>query len=246
MVAKVRNSEIKKQTKYLSLEDIDFTKVVKGPRDFHAEDPQADESDQYVVIKLPSSVDQDDFRVALISAVNALASVKAKKDSSLSSVRMDERNILMGLITPESKVDISNKDLFSSRNAIRLEKLKANILADANWLSSREVSAMASVNSNNTSAAPNRWKHANKIFALTIQGKDYFPQYALDAGGQPLPVMKKIIECFGESRTAWSLAIWLGTPNGWLNKAKPKDLLLTMPGKVMQAAEEEKAGARHG
>ncbi|MGY6028911.1 integrase [Phytobacter sp. AG2a] len=244
MVTRVRNSGTKKKMRYLSLEDVDFTKPVKNISDFRFEDHNDGESAQFVVIKLPTNVNRDDFQVALMSAVNALASIKSR------SVAVDEReNEKGGLkrdMASELKAESINNDTSASRNAERLEKLKAAILEDSTWLSSREVSELASIHSRNTSAAPNRWKHAKRIFALPVQGKDYFPQYALDEGGQPLPVMKKIIAFFGESKTAWALAIWLGTPNSWLNNSKPKDLLLSMPGKVLKAAEEEKAGALHG
>ncbi|WP_051225641.1 hypothetical protein [Photorhabdus temperata] len=81
---------------------------------------------------------------------------------------------------------------------------------------------------------------------MPINGKDLFPLYALDEGGQPLPVIKKIIELFGNKKTPWSIAIWFGTPNGWLSNKKPKDLLLTQLNDVYMAAREEIEGPRHG
>lgn len=69
---------------------------------------------------------------------------------------------------------------------------------------------------------------------------------ALDIGGQPLPLIKKIIKLFGETKTPWALAVWFCTANGWLGNKKPKDLLVSAPEKVMEAALRAKEGPVHG
>ncbi|WP_051560840.1 hypothetical protein [Photorhabdus aegyptia] len=59
----------------------------------------------------------------------------------------------------------------------------------------------------NPRAAANRLKKSKKIFALPINGKDLFLSYALDESGQPLPVIKKAIELFGDKKTPWAIVI---------------------------------------
>lgn len=61
-----------------------------------------------------------------------------------------------------------------------------------------------------------------------------------------LPLIKKIIELFGETKTPWALAAWFGSPNSWLNNAKPKDLLTSNPERVLEAAQRTKEGPIHG
>lgn len=69
---------------------------------------------------------------------------------------------------------------------------------------------------------PNRWKRAGKIFTITLQGRDLDSAYALNIAEQPLPLMKKIVELFGEAKTPWSLAVWFGPLTTiWVIK-KPK------------------------
>ncbi|MQL47356.1 MULTISPECIES: antitoxin Xre/MbcA/ParS toxin-binding domain-containing protein [Photorhabdus] len=186
----------------------------------------SDEADQYVVVKLPRAIDYYDVKLAIASAVTAVTTFNKYKQLSF--------------VTKPSEIE------FASRNEARLEKLKNQILTDSNWLTASELSKLAGSKSMNSSAAANRLKKSKKIFALPINGKDLFPLYALDEGGQPLPVIKKIIELFGSKKTPWSMAIWFGTPNGWLGNKKPKDLLLTQLDDVYMAAREEVEGPRHG
>ncbi|MBK0365073.1 DUF2384 domain-containing protein, partial [Salmonella enterica] len=55
-----------------------------------------------------------------------------------------------------------------------------------------------------------------------------------------------VISLFGEKKTPWGLAIWFGSANSWLGGKKPKDVLKTMPGQVLQAAQAELDGGAHG
>lgn len=132
------------------------------------------------------------------------------------------------------------------RNALRREELNARILADSEWLSAKELSNKAQFKSSNPSAGPNRWKSAGRIFAVQLNGKDKYPGYALDEGYRPVPVVKQVISLFGEKKTPWGLAIWFGSANSWLGGNKPKDVLKTMPGQVLQAAQAELDGGGHG
>ncbi len=186
----------------------------------------ADEADQYVVIKLPRAIDYHDIKLAIASAVTAVTTFNKNKHRSV-------------MTEPSSKIG------FASRNEARLEKLKNQIITDSEWLTASELSKLAGSKSMNSSAAANRLKKSKKIFALPINGKDLFPLYALDEGGQPLPVIKKTLALFGDKKTPWSIAIWFGTPNSWLGNKKPKDLVLTQPDDVYMAAKEEAEGPRH-
>lgn len=132
------------------------------------------------------------------------------------------------------------------RREERLARLNAAILDDAVWLTANDLSKKAGFSSTNPSAGPNRWKSSGKIFAIQLQGKDFYPEYALDEGFHPLPIVKKILSMFGERKTAWGLATWFGVDNGWLGGRKPKDMLLSAPEQVLLAAKEETSRATHG
>ncbi|UYP72860.1 hypothetical protein [Pantoea dispersa] len=177
------------------------------------------------------------FQVALEAAFRAVAGLEKltgqKRDENLSAAKMKSAG--------------RNKPA-SSSNTARLDKLKQTILDDAEWLPAQEVSRRSgsAVDIKNPSGLPNRWKRADKIFAITSEGKDLYPAYALDVGGQPLPQMKKIIQLFGETKTPrhWRSGL-AHRIAGWEIK-KPKDLLASAPERVLEAAARAKEGPVHG
>lgn len=135
---------------------------------------------------------------------------------------------------------------YQTRNAQREVELRAFILEDSLWLSSAELSDRAHFTNANRSAGPNAWKRRGRTFAISVEGHDRYPEYAFDEAWQPLPVIKRILEIFADTRTPWSLAMWFGTGNSWLGGEKPKALLKKDPNRVMDAARQAREGAQHG
>ncbi|WP_308562552.1 hypothetical protein [uncultured Klebsiella sp.] len=194
------------------------------------------QEDRYYVLKHPPSINDVAFKIALEAAIHAV--------TGLSQLPTTAQN---KTASAQAKAKGRQKNA-GTTNTERLEKLKKNILDDSEWLPAQEVSRRggASASVKNPSGLPNRWKRTGKIFAITSEGRDLYPAYALDIGGQPLPQMRKIIALFGETKTAWSLAVWFGTPNSWLGNKKPKDLLISAPEQVLEAALRAKEGPVHG
>ncbi|KGD75918.1 hypothetical protein ID11_09565 [Pantoea vagans] len=192
---------------------------------------------QYYVVKRPGSVDEATFKIALDAAFRAVSGISQLASHSKSPFSAGEKATAEQTRPP---VTVSN--------TTKLEQLRKYILDDSEWLPAQEVSRRAgsSANVKNPSGLPNRWKRAGKIFALSSEGRDLYPAYGLDVGGQPLPLMKKIIALFGESKTPWTLAVWFGTPNSWLGNEKPKNLMTSEPAKVLEAAQRAKDGPVHG
>ncbi|MEI7063653.1 MULTISPECIES: hypothetical protein [Dickeya] len=199
-------------------------------------DDKENQAELYYVLKRPASIDDAAFKVALEAAFRAVTGLIHSPSTEL-----------VWRYTVESQVRDERKNT-GITNTERLEKLKNTVLADSEWLPAQEVSrrAGAGVGVKNPSGLPNRWKRTGKIFAITSEGRDLYPAYALDIGGQPLPLLKKIIQVFGETKTPWSLAVWFGTPNSWLGNKKPKDLLISAPEQVLEAALRAKEGPVHG
>ncbi|WP_166307834.1 integrase [Photorhabdus cinerea] len=144
------------------------------------------------------------------------------------------------------KLSSEHKQDRDARFLARRKALKELILSDSIWLTSMAISDGYGFKSSNKSAGPNRWKNCNKIFAITVDGKDYFPQYALNEDFKPLDIVKKIITLFGDKKTSWGLAVWFGSNNSWLGNKKPKEVLKTMPEQVLIAAKGELEKGVHG
>lgn len=196
-----------------------------------------DEQAQYYVVKRPVSVDEAAFKIALDAAFRAVSGVSQLTSHGKSPFSAGE------MATAEQ-----TRQPVTINNTAKLEQLRKHILDDSEWLPAQEVSRRAgsSATVKNPSGLPNRWKRTGKIFALSFEGRDLYPAYGLDVGGQPLPLMKKIIALFGESKTPWTLAVWFGTPNSWLGNEKPKNLMTSEPEKVLEAAQRAKEGPVHG
>jgi len=225
----------------IPLGNVSFFKTGNGHADITISIPDVhevrdDQAELYYVLKRPAFIDEVAFKIALEVAFRTI--------TELSHIPPIER-----MAASRSQVKVASEQKHAgTTNTERLEKLKKTILNDSEWLPAQEVSRRGGSGTDvkNPSGLPNRWKRARKIFAITSEGKDLYPAYALDIGGQPLPLIKKIIELFGETKTPWSLAVWFGAPNSWLGNKKPKDLLTAAPDQVWEAALEAKEGPVHG
>ncbi|WP_235896128.1 integrase [Yersinia alsatica] len=221
-------------------------KTVSG-NELHSLNTHADS--EYLVIDLGNAKGRrSDFHktmeVAMSAAMNA---VLASMPELVPAVKKGKVTHPPQAVKPANEaIDSAGKQVRAEHNAHRREQLNARILEDSIWLTARELSEKASFNNSNPSAGPNRWKSAGRIFALQLNGKDKYPEYALDEGFRPIPVVKQVISLFGEKKTPWGLAIWFGSENSWLGGKKPKDVLATMPKQVVLAAQAELDGGIHG
>ncbi|WP_424691446.1 integrase [Erwinia sp.] len=204
---------------------------------------------EYLVIdlgnaKTRSPAFNETMKVAMQAALSAVLASLSQTEVALKKSTPSSRMKSLAVV-PESQQQTS-KEARAARNAQRREQLNDRILADSVWLTARELSEKANFQSSNPSAGPNRWKSSGSIFALQLQGKDNYPEYALDEGFRPIPVVKQVISLFGEKKTPWGLAIWFGSENSWLGGKKPKDVLASQPKQVLLAAQAEREGAVHG
>ena len=63
-----------------------------------------------------------------------------------------------------------------------------------------------------------------------------YPAFQFDEVGRPKAVIGKILDALGRGTGAWQTAIWFTTPNSWLDRRKPVDLLEREPDRVIDAA----------
>ena len=79
------------------------------------------------------------------------------------------------------------------------------------------------------------WKREGRVFAIQDDGKDLFPAFQF-ADGQPLPIIKKILEVLPDYLSPWQTAFWFESGNGWLGGKTPRECLKN-ESKVIDAAE---------
>lgn len=137
-------------------------------------------------------------------------------------------------------------------NMLRLMKMQARgrrmVIESSEWLKASELATRTEKGQANPSAQPNKWKRDKKIFAIDIDGVDYFPDYGLDEknGFRPVPGLEPIIRLLSNKRDGWGIAYWFVSPNGYLRGKRPLDLIKTAPEKVFEAAKNEAVGVMHG
>lgn len=117
----------------------------------------------------------------------------------------------------------------------RQAEARQQFLNEFPTLGSRQVAELGGSTARNTAALASRWKAAGKVFALPLRGADRFPAFQFGEDGRPLPVIGQLIEVFGPDKP-WAIALWLASHSGWLDGARPVDLLQRRPEAVLAAA----------
>lgn len=121
------------------------------------------------------------------------------------------------------------------------------VIETADWLTAADLSKMAGFSAGNPSTQPNKWKREGRIFAVSQNGIDYYPAYALDPDTyRPRSEVAPVLQVLKSNRDDWDVAIWFASVNSFLGGATPKDQLGIAPERVLAAARDEVAGVQHG
>lgn len=102
---------------------------------------------------------------------------------------------------------------------------------------SEQVADDAGSKARNRSATASRWLGEKRIFAVEHRGGRLFPGFQFGPDGQPRPVIQRVLEQFEPyGLTGWEVALWFTTATGWLDDARPVDVLTKTPDAVVEAA----------
>lgn len=121
------------------------------------------------------------------------------------------------------------------RNALARQQ----VLEEFGAYSSAELADLRGSRSVNPSTTSGRWLAARKIFAVSVAGDRRFPAFQFDEQGQPLPIIKTILDVFGDRVRGWEIALWLTGANGYLDGRRPVDVLGSDAEAVVEAARNE-------
>jgi hypothetical protein len=134
-----------------------------------------------------------------------------------------------------------------------IRKAREIVLQSTEWLRFADIVERFGYCSGLSDTPPDRWTSNKQIFAISIEGVDHFPSYGLcevTYGDvrvcEPKPIMASLLEALGGELTGWQLAAWVASPNGYLDGARPLDLLDTEPKRVIKAAKFAAKGIQHG
>ncbi len=122
--------------------------------------------------------------------------------------------------------------------ARRNAEARTELLGEFGALTSSEVADLAGSKAANRAALANRWRKERRVFAITHHGQIYFAGFQFGADGRPLPAVAEVLSAFGDDE-GWQTALWFTAANGWLDGARPVDLLTNDPAEVAKAARRE-------
>ena len=136
--------------------------------------------------------------------------------------------------------EINSPDLDDLYRAQGNAQARAEVIGEFGLLDSREVHRLTGGTAANMAAKASRLKAAGRLFTVTHEGKKLYPGFQFGADGQPKPAMARVLEVMKPwAGHGWQIAVWFITPNGWLDRQRPVDLLDTDPEVIVAAARRD-------
>lgn len=150
-------------------------------------------------------------------------------------------NTMSGLIEairPLAPIPTAPAVLQARRNALARE----SFLARHGAFEVQEAIVSAGYKTKNPSEQFSRWLEAGKVFAVETAGKRLLPAFQFDpVTGQLRSEVAELLKIFEGHRSGWEIALWMASPNGWLDAAAPLDLWPGSAAGVLAAARHEVA-----
>ena len=176
---------------------------------------------QSVPVAVPADADPATVSSAVQAIEKALALlVHAQQGAVLAQADLIAE-IATGLLAPSS-------ELLEDR-VQRMRTLR-QVFGEEDWLSSEDLNALQANPPRSKSQPASDWKRRGRIYSVSRGGREYFARYQFDAMYEPLPIIRAILDAFGEVADPWVLAAWFQYPNAWIVGADgtpvaPKDAL---------------------
>lgn len=114
---------------------------------------------------------------------------------------------------------------------------RALLLKSVPFLTAQQIHQRSGNKARNESVTASRWKSEKKIFSVPYGGKDLFPAFQFGET-EPRPVIAEVLQALPASMSAWQVAFWFMSANGWLGGNAPADCLQDEP-KLVAAAKHE-------
>lgn len=161
--------------------------------------------------------DRTEGRAELLErALEVLPSLAAERGSRLSEANIEK--ILDVILSDAPRPRVENE--LEIDNA----RLRSRYFQETPLLTGAEVRAASGLKPRNKSEPASRWKREGRLFAVRRSGVDHYPAFQF-ADGAPRPVIKEILSAIPMNMTAWQIAMWFASGNGWLDGDEPQERL---------------------
>lgn len=177
----------------------------------------------------------------LLASLSLLDRLWAEKAAEVRERHMQEMVDFLAerMLTPSS-VELEMAKRLAERHAKALNEFgyfTAEQLADANRSQATSRSTLV-----------DNWRKRRQVFAVphpdrSARDRDVYLAFQFE-DHKPIKAVHDVLEAFGNGKSAWKLALWFTSNNGWLpGSARPVDLLARNPEAVIEAARQDAAGS---
>lgn len=195
----------------------------------------------------PNQEDQDELRIRAdqptLEAIADLARVLGDSPRARELARSIARGLIAsgGDAQREAQVLAALMPSPATLSDVATTQLRWNALARERALSefgaltSAQLAEARSSETTNPHATPSRWLSSGRVFAVDTAAGRLFPAFQFE-DGRPLPVIAQILAAMAGQLRGWELLLWFTASSGYLEGARPVDLLAASPDEVVEAA----------
>ena len=137
--------------------------------------------------------------------------------------------LIESIVADEPRADVHA--LIEMDNA----RLRSDYLQETPTLTGAQIRAASGLSPKNRSEPASRWKREGRVFAVRHGGRDLYPAFQFQ-DGQPLPVIRRVLDEMPPSATDWQVALWFASGNGWLDDDAEPQTRLSDEREVVEAA----------
>lgn len=155
-----------------------------------------------------------------------LPAMIALRESGQAAQREELLRLFMGDAAPRP-VDIERARMQA--------QARKKVFNGTDWLTAAQIADLAGLGQKNPSGTVNRWKQQRQIFALTFNGQDWYPKYALGDDFRPRPAIAEVMRALADWK-AERLASWFEGKSSTLGGERPREVIVSNPQGVVAAA----------
>lgn len=119
------------------------------------------------------------------------------------------------------------------------------VMSGTRWLTAVDISTARKTSLAETHVALDSLLERGQIFGLEKDGERIYPAYALDPKGDPVPVLKQVLDVF-QGGSPFQVACWFESPSSYLRGKRPREVLAEDGIAVLVAAKRTAEGAIYG